>query len=68
MELIIIDDDINIIFEENYKVLFALIYINKKLKKICISFMFKPAKIFNSSPFKGQSFLEKTPLSIVHNF
>ena len=29
MELIIIDDDINIIFEENYKVLFALIYINK---------------------------------------
>lgn len=31
MELIIIDDDINIIFEENYKVLFALIYINKKL-------------------------------------
>ena len=30
MELIIINDDINIyLFEENYKVLFALIYINK---------------------------------------
>lgn len=70
MELIIINNDININwFWGNSKVLFWLILIQLKKKTVSYlcSNMQRSLTVF-PSPFKDQSFLEKTPLSHVHNF